>query len=175
MSLLRDIVLECKLNEEIKWMHPCYTYENKNVVLIHGFKNYCALLFFNGALIKDDKGILVQQTEHVQNSRQIRFKSLDEIVRLQPLIKDYIEEAIKIQQAGLKVTFKKTSEFTMPEEFRKLLERDKKIQSAFNKLTPGRQRGYLLYFSSAKQAKTRENRIEKYIPKMLDGKGLNDR
>lgn len=174
MALLREIVLECQLNEDYKWMHPCYTYQNNNVVLIHGFKDYCALLFFKGVLINDKKGMLIQQTENVQDRRQMRFKGLDEIVRLKSTIKGYINEAIKIEQSGLKVEFKKTSEFDMPEEFQKRLERDKKLKTAFDGLTPGRQRGYLLYFSSAKQPKTRESRIEKYIPKMLDGKGLDD-
>lgn len=174
MALLREIVLECQLNEDYKWMHPCYTYQNNNVVLIHGFKDYCALLFFKGVLINDKKGILIQQTENVQDRRQMRFKGLDEIVRLKSTIKGYINEAIKIEQSGLKVEFKKTSEFDMPEEFQKQLERDKKLKTAFDGLTPGRQRGYLLYFSSAKQPKTREGRIEKYIPKILVGKGLDD-
>lgn len=174
MALLREIVLECQLNEDYKWMHPCYTYQNNNVVLIHGFKDYCALLFFKGVLINDKKGILIQQTENVQDRRQMRFKGLDEIVRLKSTIKGYINEAIKIEQSGLKVEFKKTSEFDMPEEFQKQLERDKKLKTAFDGLTPGRQRGYLLYFSSAKQPKTRESRIEKYIPKILVGKGLDD-
>ena len=174
MLRLREFVLECKLEEEMKWMHPCYTYQNNNVVLIHGFKDYCALLFFKGVLMNDKKGILIQQTENVQDRRQMRFKSLDEIVKLESVIKDYIKEAIKIEQSGLKVAFKKTAEFPVPEEFEKRLQGDNKIKSAFSRLTPGRQRGYILYFSSAKQPKTRESRIEKYIPKILDGKGLDD-
>lgn len=174
MTLLREIVLECQLNEDYKWMHPCYTYQNNNVVLIHGFKDYCALLFFKGVLINDKKGMLIQQTENVQDRRQMRFKGLDEIVRFKSTIKGYINEAIKIEQSGLKVEFKKTSEFDMPQEFQKRLERDKKLKTAFDGLTPGRQRGYLLYFSSAKQPKTRESRIERYIPKILVGKGLDD-
>ncbi|MGV3585834.1 MAG: YdeI/OmpD-associated family protein [Adhaeribacter sp.] len=174
MFLLREIVLDCNLNEEIKWMHPCYTYQNNNIVLIHGFKDYCALLFFKGVLMNDKAGLLIQQTENVQDRRQMRFTSLEEIVKLKSIIKDYVKEAIKIEQAGVKVTFKKTAEFNRPEEFEKLLQSDKEIELAFNGLTPGRQRGYLLYFSSAKQPKTRESRIEKYIPKILAGKGLND-
>lgn len=174
MTLLREIVLECGLNEDYKWMHPCYTYQDSNIVLIHGFKDYCALLFFKGVLMKDQEGILIQQTENVQDRRQIRFRSLEEIVRLKPVIKDYIKEAIKIEQSDLKVEFKKTSDFNMPGEFQKRLESDKKLKVAFDGLTPGRQRGYLLYFSSAKQPQTRESRIEKYILKILDGKGLDD-
>jgi uncharacterized protein YdeI (YjbR/CyaY-like superfamily) len=174
MTLLREIVLACKLKEDYKWMHPCYTYQDSNVVLIHGFKDYCALLFFKGILINDDKSILIQQTENVQDRRQIRFKSLDEIVSLQSAIKDYIHQAVQIEKAGLKVDFKKTSDFKMPEEFQKRLESDKKLKIAFDKLTPGRQRAYLLYFSSAKQAKTRESRIEKYSLKILESKGLDD-
>lgn len=174
MTLLREIVLECGLKEDYKWMHPCYTYQDSNIVLIHGFKDYCALLFFKGVLMKDQEGILIQQTENVQDRRQIRFRSLEEIVRLKPVIKDYIKEAIKIEQSDLKVEFKKTSDFNMPGEFQKRLESDKKLKVAFDGLTPGRQRGYLLYFSSAKQPQTRESRIEKYILKILDGKGLDD-
>lgn len=174
MTLLREIVLECDLNEDYKWMHPCYTYQDRNVVLIHGFKDYCALLFFKGVLLNDYQGMLIQQTENVQDRRQIRFKSLEEIVKHRSLIKNYIKEAILIEQSGLNVAFKKTSEFNIPAEFQNQLEKDKKLKVAFDELTPGRQRGYLLYFSSAKQPKTRESRIEKYIPKILDGKGLDD-
>lgn len=174
MTELRKIVLDCKLNEDYKWMHPCYTFQNSNIVLIHGFKDYCALLFFKGVLINDKKGILIQQTENVQDRRQIRFKNLDEIVKLKPVIREYIKEAIKIEQSGLKVAFKKTSEFNMPEEFQKRMASDKNLETAFNALSPGRQRGYLLHFSSAKQSSTRESRIEKYIPQILDGKGLDD-
>jgi len=174
MALLREIVLDCNLNEEMKWMHPCYTYQNNNIVLIHGFKDYCALLFFKGVLMNDKAGLLIQQTENVQDRRQLRFTSLEEIVNLKSIIKDYVKEAIKIEQSGVKVAFKKTAEFNMPEEFANLLQTDKEVESAFNGLTPGRQRGYLLYFSSAKQPKTRESRIEKYIPKILEGKGLDD-
>lgn len=174
MTLLREIVLECDLNEDYKWMHPCYTYQDRNVVLIHGFKDYCALLFFKGVLLNDKHGMLIQQTENVQDRRQIRFKSLEEIVKHRSVIKYYIKEAILIEQSGLNLAFKKTSEFNMPAEFQNQLESNKNLKVAFDGLTPGRQRGYLLYFSSAKQTKTRENRIEKYIPKILDGKGLDD-
>jgi uncharacterized protein YdeI (YjbR/CyaY-like superfamily) len=174
MTLLREVILECELNEDYKWMHPCYTYQGSNIVLIHGFKNYFALLFFKGALINDKQGILIRQTENVQDRRQIRFSNLNEIVNLKSVIKDYIKEAMEIEKAGLKVAFKKTADFNMPEEFKLRLEMDKKLKTAFEGLTPGRQRGYLLYFSSAKQSKTRESRIEKNIPNILDGKGLED-
>lgn len=174
MILLREIILECQLDEEMKWMHPCYSLDHANVVLIHGFKDYCALLFFKGVLMNDPKGILIQQTENVQDRRQIRFRSVDEIIKLRSTIKDYIKEAIKIEQSGLKVAYKKTADFRMPEEFQTKLNSDEKLKAAFEKLTPGRQKAYLLYFSSAKQVKTRESRIDKYIPKILDLKGLDD-
>jgi uncharacterized protein YdeI (YjbR/CyaY-like superfamily) len=174
MTLLREIILDCNLDEDYKWMHPCYTYENSNIVLIHQFKEYCALLFFKGVLMKDKKGLLIQQTENVQDRRQMRFTSLEEIEALRPVIKEYIKEAIKIEQSGLKVEFKQTADFNMPEEFKMRLDKDKKLKSAFEGLTPGRQRGYLLYFSSAKRSETRESRIEKYIPQILSGKGLED-
>jgi uncharacterized protein YdeI (YjbR/CyaY-like superfamily) len=174
MTLLRKIVLECNLDEDYKWMHPCYTYRDNNVVLIHGFKDYCALLFFKGVLIHDKKGILIQQTENVQDRRQMRFTNAAEIEKLKAVIKEYVKEAIKIEQSGLQVQFKKTADFQMPEEFKKQLESNGKLKLAFEKLTPGRQRGYLLHFSSAKQPKTRESRIEKYLPKILEGKGIDD-
>lgn len=174
MTLLREMVQECNLNEDFKWMHPCYTQDNANIVLIHGFKDYCALLFFKGVLMKDEKGILIQQTENVQDRRQIRFKNLEEIEKLESVIKDYINEAIAIEKAGLKVVMKTTAEFNMPEEFQTVLEEVPELNKAFYALTPGRQKAYLLYFSSAKQAKTREARIEKYMDKILDGKGLDD-
>jgi uncharacterized protein YdeI (YjbR/CyaY-like superfamily) len=174
MELLRSLVLDCKLDEDFKWMHPCYSFRGNNVVLIHGFKNYVALLFFKGVLLKDKKGILVQQTENVQDRRQLRFTTLAEIAKLQSTIKKYILEAIEIEKSGLKVEFKKTSEYRMPDEFRNLLSNNKKLKIAFEGLTPGRQKGYLLYFSSAKQNKTIIARIEKYIPKILTGKGLDD-
>lgn len=171
---LRAIILECGLPEELKWGVPCYTYQKKNVVLIHAFKDYCALLFHKGALLKDDKHILVQQTENVQAARQIRFQSLAEIKKLKASLKAYIFEAIEIEKAGLKVELKKTTEFNMPDEFKLKLKTMPALKTAFDGLTPGRQRAYLLYFSSAKQAKTREARIEKYLAKLLAGKGLDD-
>jgi len=173
-DLLRTIVLDCGLTEELKWGKPCYTFQNNNVVLIHGFKEYCALLFHKGALLKDLKGILIQQTENVQAARQIRFTHVDEIVKLKSVLKTYIKEAIAIEKSGQKVELKKTAEFKMPEEFKQVLATTPTVKKAFYGLTSGRQRGYLLYFSSAKQSKTRESRIEKYIPKILDGKGLED-
>lgn len=171
---LRTIILDCGLTEELKWGCPCYTFEKSNVVLIHGFKEYCALLFHKGALLKDTKGILIQQTENVQAARQIRFTHVEEIENMEPTLKAYIKEAIKVEKAGLKVPLKKASEFTMVEEFKNILNETPALKKAFNALTPGRQRGYLLYFAAAKQSKTRESRIEKYIPKILKGKGLED-
>jgi uncharacterized protein YdeI (YjbR/CyaY-like superfamily) len=171
---LRMIALDCGLNEELKWGCPCYTFEKRNIVLIHGFKEYCALLFFKGALLKDKKRILIQQTENVQAARQIRFTTIREIVKLESTLKKYIYEAAEVEEAGLKVNFKKSSEFTMPEEFQNKLNKSAALKKAFAALTPGRQRGYLLYFSSAKQAKTRESRVEKYVKRILDGKGLED-
>lgn len=170
----RKIVLSCGLVEELKWGHPCYTYEGNNVVLIHGFKEYCALLFHKGALLKDPKKILIQQTENVQSARQIRFKHIDEITDKETVLKNYIKEAIKVEAAGKKVEFKKVSEFKMPIEFKRELDATPSLKKAFESLTPGRQRGYLLYFSSAKQPKTREARIEKYKPHIMKGKGLDD-
>jgi uncharacterized protein YdeI (YjbR/CyaY-like superfamily) len=171
---LRTIVLECKLTEELKWGCPCYTLNESNIVLIHGFKDYCALLFMQGALLKDPKGILIQQTENVQAARQIRFTHVDEIVKLKTSLKAYMKNAIELEKSGLKVELKKTSEFKMPEEFQNVLNDMPELKKAFYKLTPGRQRGYLLYFSSAKQVKTREARIEKCVQAILDGKGLDD-
>lgn len=173
MKLLRKICLDCGLTEDFKWMHPCYTFESKNIVLIHGFKEYCALLFHKGVLLRDTHGILVQQTKNVQAARQIRFAA-EEIKNLNPVIKAYIHEAIEVEKAGLEVQMKKTSEFKMPEEFKDALDKDSELKTAFESLTPGRQRGYLLYFSAAKQAKTRESRIEKCVPNIRNGKGLND-
>ena len=174
-KLLREICLDCGLNEDFKWMHPCYTFKEKNVVLIHGFKEYCALLFHKGVLLKDTNGILIQQTENVQSARQIRFTNVKEINDLKSVIKAYIFEAIEVEKAGLEVKMKKTSEFEMPEEFKKELDNNSDLKSAFNALTQGRQRGYLLYFSQAKQSKTRESRIEKSMPKIFEGKGHNER
>jgi len=171
---LRMIVLECGLTEELKWGVPCYTFENSNIVLMHGFKEYCALLFHKGALLKDPVGILVQQTENVQAARQIRFTNVEEIDEMEHILKAYIQDAIEVEKAGLEVEFKETSEFKVPEEFQKKLDENPALKAAFEALTPGRQRGYLLYFSGAKQSKTREARIEKYMQHILDGKGLND-
>lgn len=173
-GLMRMTILGCGLTEDLKWGCPCYTSQGKNIVLIHGFKEYCALLFFKGALLKDPKGILIQQTENVQSGRQIRFTDLREIVKLQPTLKAYIKEAIKVEKAGLRVELKKTSEYKMPGEFQKKLDEIPDLKRAFNALTPGRQRGYLFYFSQAKQSKTREARIEKYMKQILKGKGLDD-
>jgi uncharacterized protein YdeI (YjbR/CyaY-like superfamily) len=171
---LREIVLDCGLTEELKWGCPCYTYQKSNIVLIHGFKEYCALLFMQGALLKDPKNILVQQTKNVQSARQIRFGSIKDILKDKATIKAYIKEAIKNNKAGLKVELKETSECEMPVEFQTAISEMTELKSAFYKLTPGRQRAYLLHFSSAKQSKTRMERVEKYIPKILDSKGLDD-
>lgn len=173
-EMLRGICLDCGLTEDFKWMHPCYTFQGNNIVLIHGFKEYCALLFHKGVLIKDTNNILIQQTENVQSARQIRFTNLQEIIDLKSTIKAYIFEAIEVEKAGLEVKMKKTSEFKMPDEFKKALENNSELKSSFKALTAGRQRGYLLYFSQAKQSKTRESRIEKSIPKIFEGKGMND-
>ena len=174
MKLLRKTCLDCGLTEDFKWMHPCYTLKGKNVVLIHEFKEYCALLFHKGALLKDTENILVRQTENVQAARQIRFTNIDEIIALESTIKAYIFEAIEVEKAGLEVKMKKVSEFNMPQELQQKFKEDPALKTAFKALTPGRQRGYLLYFSQAKQSKTRVSRIEKYIPKIFDGKGVND-
>jgi len=174
MTLLRSLALECDVTEELKWGQPCYTHDGSNIVLIHGFKEYCALLFFKGALLKDSKGILVQQTENVQAARQMRFTDIKQIAKLKTSVKAYIKEAIAAEKAGLKVEMKTTSEFRVPEEFQKTLTKNKTLKKAFDSLTPGRQRAYLLYFSGAKQSKTREARIEKCVPDILKGKGLND-
>jgi len=174
VNKLRSIILDCGLTEELKWGQPCYVLNDVNIVLIHDFKEYCALLFFKGALLNDANGILIQQTENVQSARQIRFTNLDEVLKLEQVIKAYVFEAIEVEKAGLKVEFKKTKEFNMPEEFQAKLNEFPALKQAFESLTPGRQRGYLLHFSSAKQIKTREARIEKYIPNILNGKGLDD-
>ncbi|BCB03981.1 YdeI/OmpD-associated family protein [Bacillus sp. KH172YL63] len=172
---LRRILLQFEeLTEVIKWMHPCYTLGDKNIVLMHGFKDYCALLFHKGALMKDPNSILIQQTENVQGARQIRFKNVEEILELEPVLKAYIEEAIAVEKAGLEVDMKKTEEYAMPEELLEKFEHSPDLKTAFQKLTPGRQRAYILYFSKAKQSKTRVARIEKYAEQILAGKGLND-
>lgn len=171
---LRNIVLDCGLTEELKWGCPCYTFNKANIVLIHVFKEYCALLFFKGALLHDARNILIQQTKNVQAARQIRFTNLKEITELKPIIKAYIYEAIEVEKAGLEVDMKKTKEYKIPEEFQKKLDENSKLKAAFKSLTRGRQRGYLLYFSAPKQSKTRISRIEKYMQPILNGKGLND-
>ena len=171
---LRTIILSCGLTEELKWGKPCYTFQKSNIVIIQGFKEYCALLFFKGALLKDPKGILIQQTENVQAARQIRFTHIREIVEMEPELKAYIKEAMEAEMAGLKVKLKQTSEFTMPEEFQNKLDEIPELKTAFAALTPGRQRGYLLYFSAPKQSKTRASRVEKCLQQIFDGKGLND-
>lgn len=171
---LRKIVLDCGLTEELKWGCPCYTLQKKNVVLIHGFKEYCALLFMKGALLKDTHGILIQQTENVQSARQIRFTEVKEIVELAPVLKGYINAAAAVEKAGLKVTLKQTAEYIMPAEFKKKLDKNRALKTAFEELTPGRQRQYLFYFSQAKQAETRDARIEKCVPQIMHGLGLND-
>jgi len=175
MTLLREIILDNKdLTEDYKWMHPCYTLQGKNVVLIHGFKDYCALLFHKGALLKDPEGILIQQTENVQSARQMRFTGINQIKQQKAIIKDYIKEAVAIQRSGKKVTLKETKDFSFPEELAIKLKEDKDLHNAFYALTPGRQRAYLFYFGQAKQSQTRVSRIEKYVPKILDGKGIDD-
>lgn len=171
---LRTIILDCGLTEELKWGQPCYTFEGSNIVLIHGFKEYCALLFMKGALLNDSKGILIQQTKNVQSGRQIRFTGAQEITEMEPTLKAYIREAIRIEKAGLKVEHKGTMEFEVAEEFQKKLDKSAALKKAFNALTPGRQRAYLLYFSAPKQSKTRESRVEKSTKQILNGKGLND-
>jgi uncharacterized protein YdeI (YjbR/CyaY-like superfamily) len=171
---LRTIILDCGLAEELKWGCPCYFQGNNKIVLIHVFKEYCAVLFFKGALLNDPAGILVQQTKNVQAARQVRFTNLQELNKLKDTLKSYIYEAIEVERAGLQVKMKKTAEFEMPEEFQKRLNKSKTLKKAFEELTPGRQRGYLLHFTGAKLTKTREARIEKYIPQILKGKGLDD-
>ena len=180
LERLRMIVLDCELTEELKWGCPCYTFpasdgkKRNNIVLIHAFKEYCALLFFKGALLHDTDGILIQQTENVQAGRQIRFTNVQEIVEMEPILKAYVYEAIEVEKAGLKVTLKTTSEFKIPEEFQKKLDEMPALKTAFEALTPGRQRAYLFHFSQPKQSKTRESRIEKWVQQILNGKGLDD-
>ncbi|HEX5169938.1 MAG TPA: YdeI family protein [Cyclobacteriaceae bacterium] len=171
---LRTIILSCGLTEELKWGQPCYTNEKRNIVLIHGFKEYCALLFFKGALLKDPKSILIQQTENVQAARQIRFTNVREIVKMKPILKTYIREAIEVEKAGLKVNFKKTSAFKIPGEFKSKLEETPGLKKAFDALTPGRQRAYIFYFSQPKLSQTRVARVGRSVKQILDGKGLND-
>jgi uncharacterized protein YdeI (YjbR/CyaY-like superfamily) len=171
---LRNIALSTGLNEELKWGQACYTLGKSNVVLIHGFKEYCGLLFFKGALLSDPNGILIKQTENVQSARQIRFTNTHEIEELTPILKAYIHEAIEVEKAGLKVQLKKTEDFATVAEFQYKLDKIPALKAAFEALTPGRQRAYKLYFSQAKQSKTREARVEKYIPHILNGKGIDD-
>jgi uncharacterized protein YdeI (YjbR/CyaY-like superfamily) len=171
---LRRIILDCGLTEESKWGKPCYTFGNSNVVIIQGFKEYCALLFCKGALLKDAYRILIQQTENVQAARQIRFTNVPEIAEMEPIVKAYIHEAIEVEKAGLEVNYKNTSEFAVPEELQTKLDAIPALKKAFEALTPGRRRAYLLYFAAPKQSKTRESRIEKYMPQILKGQGLND-
>ncbi|WP_338704922.1 YdeI/OmpD-associated family protein [Priestia aryabhattai] len=171
---LRKIVLDCELTEDFKWMNPCYTFEKKNIVLMHGFKEYCALLFPKGALLQDSHGILIQQTENVQGARQIRFTDVQEIAEKEAILKAYIYEAIEVEKAGLKVKAKKPEELIIPEELQHKFDEIPALKDAFTTLTPGRQRAYILHFSAAKQSKTRASRVEKCIPNILNGKGLND-
>ncbi len=174
MEKLRTIILDCGLTEDLKWGVPCYLFQNKNVVLIHAFKEYCAILFVKGALLKDTKEILIQQTANVQAARQVRFTSVSEIIKLAPVLKTYVFEATEVEKAGLKVEFKKSKDLIYPEEFQNILNKNKGLKTAFEALTPGRQRAYNLYFSAPKQTKTRESRIEKCMNQIMNGKGLND-
>jgi len=171
---LRTIVLDCGLTEELKWGQPCYTFQKSNIVLIHGFKEYCAVLFFKGVLLNDANGILIRQTENVQAARQIRFTNIKGIIKLESVLKTYIYEAIEVEKAGMKIKMKKTSDFKIPQEFQNKLDEIPALKTAFNSLTPGRQRAYLFYFSQAKQSKTRKSRVEKYMQQILNGRGLND-
>jgi uncharacterized protein YdeI (YjbR/CyaY-like superfamily) len=171
---MRMIVLDCGLTEELKWGCPCYAFQKRNIVLIHGFKEYCAFLFFKGALLKDARGILIQQTENVQAARQIRFTNVREVVEMETILKSYVHEAIEVEKAGLKVNYKKTAEFIIPEEFQNQLDETPALKTAFDALTPGRQRAYIFYFSGPKHSKTRESRVEKYMQQIFNGKGLND-
>lgn len=173
-ALLREVLLESELTEELKWGKPCYTLQGKNVVLIHGFKDYCALLFHKGVLMKDPNKLLIQQTENVQTARQLRFTNLNQIREQKEVIEDYIQEAIEVEQSGKKIKLKKTEDYEVPEEFQSRLDNDPDLKRAFYALTPGRQRGYLYYFSQAKRSQTRKNRVDKYIPQILDGKGKDD-
>jgi uncharacterized protein YdeI (YjbR/CyaY-like superfamily) len=174
LEKLRMIILDCQLTEELKWGVPCYTFQKSNIVLIHVFKEYCALLFFKGALLNDANGILIKQTKNTQAGRQIRFTNVREIVEMETILKAYIYEAIEVEKAGLKVNFKKTTEFLIPEEFQNKLDEIPALKTAFDALTPGRQRAYILYFAAPKQSKTRESRVEKCMQQILNGKGLND-
>ncbi|MBU5353935.1 YdeI family protein [Paenibacillus barcinonensis] len=171
---LREIILDCDLTEDYKWMHPCYTLNGKNVVLIHGFKEYCAIMFLKGSLLKDPHGILIQQTNNVQGGRQIRFTNLEQIIEQEKILKAYIREAIEVEQAGLKVEKKEVEQFAVPEELQQQFDANPAFQAAFEALTPGRQRAYLYHFSQPKQSKTKTSRIEKCMQPIMEGKGLND-
>lgn len=171
---LRKVSLDCGLTEEFKWRKPCYTFQGSNIAIIQPFKEYCALMFFKGVLLKDPKGILVAPGENSQTQRQFRFTSAQEIDELEPVLKEYIDEAIEVEKAGLEVTFKKTTEYTIPEELKNKFDENPALKTAFEALTPGRQRAYIIYFTKPKQSKTRESRIEKYMQQILEGKGLND-
>ena len=174
LGKLRMIILDCGLTEELKWGAPCYTFQESNIVLARGFKEYCALLFFKGALLSDANGILIKPGENTQAGRQIRFTNVREIVEMEPILKAYIHEAVEVERAGLKVSFKRTSEFIIPDEFQSKLDANPALKTAFDALTPGRQRAYILYFSAPKQSKTRESRVERYMQQILNGKGLDD-
>jgi uncharacterized protein YdeI (YjbR/CyaY-like superfamily) len=174
LQQLRRILLDCGLTEALKWRQPCYTYQDSNVVIMGGFKEYCALSFFKGALLKDPKGILIQPGENTQSARMIRFTHVREIAEMEPILKSYVHEAIAVEEAGLKVEFKKITEFAIPEELQARLDESRALKTAFDALTPGRRRAYIMHFSAAKQSKTRESRIDKCVPRILDGKGLND-
>lgn len=174
LAKLRAIALDCSLTEELKWYKPCYTFEDHNIAIIGEFKEYCAFMFFKGALLKDDRGILITQTENVQAGRQVRFTNVQQIANIEPVLKAYINEAIAIEQAGVKINLKKTSDFAIAEEFQNKLDENPALKAAFDALTPGRQRAYLLHFAAAKQSKTRESRVEKCLPRILNGKGLDD-
>jgi len=171
---LRTIILDCGLIEELKWGCPCYTFENNNIVLMHGFKEYCALLFFKGALLADPDGMLIQQTENVQSARQLRFTSVQQVVKAERIVKAYVYEAIEVERAGLQVKYKKTKDFKIPDEFQTKLNKMPSLKTAFDALTPGRQRAYIFHFSQPKQSKTRTARVEKYLKQILNGKGLDD-
>ncbi|MFZ9846791.1 MAG: DUF1801 domain-containing protein [Flavobacteriales bacterium] len=174
LAQLREIVLDCGLTEELKWGVPCYTYKNANIIIIHGFKQYCALMFFKGVLLADSDKILIQQTKNVQETRQVRFTNVKEIAKLEAVLKAYVFEAIEIEKAGLKVPLKKTEDFEMPKELQNKFKENTALKKAFEALTPGRQRGYLLHFTGSQNSKTREARIEKYIPRIIKGQGFND-
>ena len=174
LEKLRRIILDCQLTEELKWGVPCYTFQKSNIVLMHIFKEYCAILFFKGALLKDAHGILIQQTKETQAARQVRFTNVREIIEMEPILKAYIYEAIEVEKAGLKVKMKKTSEFIIPDEFQNKLDKKPALKTAFEALMPGRQRAYIFYFSQPKQSKTRESRVEKCMQQILNGKGLDD-